>query len=462
MPRDKDLVHPYIPNSVPAIRDQLLREIGAGDIEDLYTGIPEALRLKRPLDVPGPLLSEYELRQHVEGLLRKNRSCQEYLNFKGGGCWQHYVPAVCDEIASRGEFVTAYVGDTYSDLGKHQAIFEFQSLLGELLEMDVVSSPTYDWACAASSALLMAARITGRKQVLVPAGTGPERLAHVRNFCRPVVNVETVATDPVTGLLDLDDLRRKLSSRTACVYLENPTYLGLIEHRGATVAEMAHAFGALLVVGVDPTSLGVISPPIAYGADIVCGEAQPLGIHMNYGGGVCGFIASRDDETFVAEYNTFLTSIAETREGGEFGFGWSTFDRTSFVKRDTSPDYTGSNTALWGITAGVYLALMGPQGMADLGKTIMQRSYYAMKRLGELNGVTTPVYPTTHFKEFVVTFDRPVADVNRALLGHRIFGGIDLSASYPELGNSALYCVTEIHSREAIERLVDAVKEVLR
>ncbi len=463
MSREKAFVHPYIPNSVPEVREAMLREIGARDVEELYAGIPDALRLKREMNLPKPLLSELELRRHVEDLLRKNRSCRDHLNFMGGGCWQHFVPAVCDEIASRAEFLTAYVGDTYSDLGKHQAIFEFQSLMGELLDMDVVSGPTYDWPSAASSALLMASRLTGRKRVLVPATTGPERLRHMRNFCRRAVSIEMIASVSSSGLLDLEDLERKCGGETACVYLENPTYLGLIERQGRQVAQLAHSRGALLVVGVDPSSLGVLAPPAAYGADLVCGEAQPLGLHMHFGGGVCGFIASRDDPAIVGEYNTFLTSIAPTQRKGEFGFGWSTMDRTSYVRRDTSPDFMGSATNLWGITAGVYLALLGPQGMRDLGEGILQRCHYAMKRLGAIKGLRTPIFSAPHFKEFVVTFEgKAVQDVNRALLERGIFGGIDLGGWFPELGNSALYCVTEVHTQENIDYLADALKEVLR
>ncbi len=463
MARDGTFVHPYIPNSVPEVRERMLKEIGVKDVEELYAGIPKALRLQGKMKLPAPLLSEYELRRHVEGLLRRNQSCEDYLNFMGGGCWQHYVPAVCDEIAARSEFLTAYVGDTYSDLGKHQAIFEFQSLMGELLEMDVVSGPTYDWCCAASSSLMMASRLTGREHALVSSTVGPERLSHMGNFCRRRLTIEKVGADPRTGLLDLHDLEKKLTRRTACVYLENPTYLGLIEHRGAEVAEMAHASGALLVVGVDPSSLGVLAPPATYGADIVCGECQPFGLHMNFGGGVCGFIASRDDPEIVAEYNTFLTSIAPTKKAGESGFGWSTMDRTSYHRREASPDYMGSATNLWGITAGVYLALMGPQGMKELGEGVMQRCRYAIHRLGALEGLATPVFSAPHFKEFVVTFEsKPVREINKALLERRIFGGIDLNSTFPELGNSALFCVTEVHTKQTIDTLADALREVLR
>lgn len=169
--------HPYIPNSAPHVREQLLRELGISSTEELFGDIPERLRLKRPLNLPGPL-SELDLARHTRLLLARNRpSGDELLSFLGGGCWQHFVPAVCDEIAGRGEFLTAYTGDTYEDHGRWQALFEFASLLGELLNMEAVSTPTFDWGQAAATSMRMAGRATGRTEVLVPRHVSPERLA---------------------------------------------------------------------------------------------------------------------------------------------------------------------------------------------------------------------------------------------------------------------------------------------
>ncbi len=215
--RKKASVYPYVPNSAPAAREKMLQEIGVGDVEELYAEIPKPLRFKGKLHLPKPFLSELGLRRHVESLLAKNKTCKENLNFLGGGCWQHYVPAVCDEIASRAEFLTAYAGDTYTDLGKGQAFFEYQSMIGELLAMDVVSSPTYDWLSAASSSLLMASRITGRKAVLLPTTISADKLRHMRNFCGPALETNTIGYEPGSGQLDLKDLKERISSKTAAV-----------------------------------------------------------------------------------------------------------------------------------------------------------------------------------------------------------------------------------------------------
>lgn len=460
---EKLFKHPYIPNSSPAVEKLMLEEIGESAAENLYRVIPDDLRLHRRLDLPDPLLSEYELKKHVEKILNKNQTCEEYISFLGSGYWHHFVPAVCDEINSRAEFLTAYWGDTYSDFGKWQAMFEYQSMMGELLEMEVVSSPTYDWSSAASSSILMAARITGRTEALVVSTTSPERLMHMHNFCQGKVEIKTLSYTK-TGMLSLDDLRSKISADTAAVYFENPGFLGFFETQGTEIAEIAHAAGALVVVGVDPTSLGIVTPPINYGADIVCGDAQPLGNQMNYGGGACGFIATRDEGRFVAEYPNILVSIAAGQNQNHWGFGQCTHDRTSYVQRAESHDFIGTSQWLNAITAAVYLSLMGPIGMRELGEGIMRRTAYAIKQIAQIKGVRTPLFACTHFKEFIINFDaagKTVAEINQKLLDRGIFGGKDLSQDYPEFGQSALYCVTEIHSLDDINKLVNALEEVL-
>ncbi len=466
---EKPFVHPYIPNSVPEVKSEMLREIGAGDAEELYAQmIPERLRLKGPMELPEPLPAEHDLRRHVEGILSRDRDCSDQLSFLGAGCWQHYVPEVCDAIASRSEFLTAYAGGYYSDLGRFQALFEFQSLIGELVDMDVSCIPTYDWGSAAGNAVRMASRITGRKEVLVPRVISPARLSIINNFCDSAYKPDRIVVklldyDPETGTIDLDDLEGKISDETAGVYFENPSYLGVIEDKAREITGVAHAHGAEAVVGVDPISLGVLSPPGEYDADICCGEAQPLGIHMHAGGGCCGFLASRDGERYVGEYPARLLSITGTEAEGEHGFGQCMFERTSYMARENAKDWVGTTTALWAIASAVYISLMGPRGMRELGEAIVQRSHYAAKLMGELGGVEIPF--KGFFKEFPARFDaagKRVSEVDRALLWHGIFGGKDVSLEFPELGQCALYCVTEVHTMKDIERLASALGEVLR
>ncbi|MDQ6419767.1 aminomethyl-transferring glycine dehydrogenase subunit GcvPA [Paenibacillus sp. LHD-117] len=455
---DKRISHPYIPNTVPEVQESMLREIGVANLEELYAGVPGELRLSGKMDLP-PELTEYELQRHIEKTVARNVSAKEAVSFLGAGCWQHFIPAVCDEISQRSEFVTAYAGEPYEDHGRFQTLFEYQSLMAELLDMDVVNVPTFDWAQAASTALRMAARMTGRGKVLVARSISPDKLKIIVNYCSPQVEVRTVEFDERTGLMDLNDLAAKLTDEVAAVYFENPGYLGMIEHQGRTIADMAHGVGAECVVGVDPSSLGVLSPPSSYGADIVCGDLQPLGIRMNYGGGQSGFIATRDEERYVMEYPSRLFGIAPTSVDGEYGFGDVAYERTSFAKREKGKESVGTQTALWGIVAGVYLALMGPHGMSELGTTILQKSQYAAKRLAAIPGVGIR-FGSPFFKEFVVDFNNSglsVKAINEMLLKEKIFGGKDLSEDFPELGQCALYCVTEVIGVEDIDRLADVL-----
>ncbi|HEK9101678.1 TPA: aminomethyl-transferring glycine dehydrogenase subunit GcvPA [Bacillus pseudomycoides] len=456
-------VHPYIPNMVPEVKEEMLKEIGVESVMELYACIPDELKLKEEMNIP-KALTEYELRRHIEGILCKNTSTNEYLNFLGAGCWQHFVPAVCDEVNQRSEFLTAYAGEPYEDHGRFQALFEYQSLVAELVDMDVVNVPTFDWGQAAATSIRMAARITKRTKVLVAQTVSPERIKIIQNYGSPDLEFISVGYDDENGLLDLEDLKNKVSSNVAAIYFENPSYLGFIESQGMEIAEIAKQYNALVVVGVDPISLGVLAPPSHYQADIVCGDLQPLGMHMNYSGGQAGFIATRDEEKFVNEYPSRLFGMVPTVKEGEYGFGDVAYDRTSFALREKGKESVGTQTALWGITAGVYLSLLGPNGMYELGQTIMQNSQYAVKQLNKIPGVRGSRLSSPFFKEFLVDFNETglsVETINKRLLEKQIFGGKDISKEFPIFGQCALYCVTEVHTKEDLDCLITALQEIV-
>jgi len=462
MSKERPPVYPCIPNSVPEIKAALLREVGAESVEEFFEEIPQELRFTGKLDLPDPLLSEHALKRHVEGILAKSMTTRENLSFLGAGCYQHHVPAVCDEVNGRSEYLTAYAGEPYDDHGRFQTLFEYASMMGELLNMEVVNVPTYDGLQASATSICMATRITGRRHVLVSRAIGADRLSKIADYCKPSAEIELFGFDPDSGCIDLDLLRELITPETAAIYLENPSFLGVIEPAGAEIAALAHDNGSLLVVGADPISLGVLTPPADYGADIVCGDIQPLGMHMQFGGGQAGYIATHDIVEHISEYPSRLFGIAPTRVEGEYGFGDVLYDRTSFAVREEGKEWVGTASALWGITAGVYLALMGPQGMVEIGEGIMARVRYAMRELNNIDGISAPLFTSSHFREFVVGFDdtgKTVADINKGLLARGIFGGKDLTGEYPELGRCALYCITEVHTKDDIDRLVDAVRE---
>ncbi|MFO0992308.1 MAG: aminomethyl-transferring glycine dehydrogenase subunit GcvPA [Hyphomicrobiales bacterium] len=455
--------HPWMGNSLASVKQAMLDEIGVATIEELFEQIPKEHRLKSKLKLPPGIKSEASLRRHLTSILSKNEDCEENLNFLGAGCWQHHVPAVVDEIVGRTEFLTPVWGSPQSDLGRNQAWFEYSSQLGELLNMDVVSLPVYSWGCAVGHAIRMASRMTDRHEVIIADIFDPERLSVVENYCEPVDmpdHITIVRVKTANGLIDLADLKQKISPKTAAVYFETPSYLGLFETNAAAIAATARHFGAETIVGVDPLTLGIVRPPSDFGADIVVGPTQPLGVHMNCGGGVGGFIATRDEARYVREYNGFLVSITETARAGEFGFGLASAHQTSYGMREKGKDWTGNSVYLWAIANAVYMSLLGPQGFKELGELIISQSHFAAKRLSEIKGIAIP-FKGGFFKEFVVDFTKTgktVAEINAALRKQKIFGGKDLSKEIPAFGQSALYCVTEVHTSEDIERLAAGIE----
>ena len=404
MPGDSR-AHPFMPNSVPAIKAELMSALGIESVDELFEQIPADHRLDGLPDLPPAITSEAALSRHMNGLLNRNTSCDEALSFLGGGCWQHYVPAVCNEIARRSEFLTSVWGTPSSDLGRNQAWFEFTSQLGELLDLDLVALPVYSWGCAAGHAIRMASRLTGRHKVLVPRQLDPERRAVIATYCEPPempshIEVVAVDPDPETGGLSLDDLNAKLDDETAAVYFENPAYLGSIESQAAAIGAAARAKGAETIVGVDPISLGILAPPSTYGADLVVGSIQPLGIPMYCGGGLGGFIASRDEPKYAYEYPALMVSMTESTHDEPI-FSLALMHQCSYGSREDGKDWTGNSTYLYANVAAAYMSLMGPEGFREVGELIIRQSHYAAGLLDAIDGVrVTP--RDGFFKEFVV------------------------------------------------------------
>lgn len=469
---ERSFVHPYMPNSVPEVKQQLLDELGVKSVREIYESIiPKDLLYKGRLDLPEPIHSEYELKKHVTDILNKNISTEEYASFLGAGCYKHQVPAICDEINTRGEFLTAYCGDTYSDHGKMQAIFEYASMMGELLDADVVSYTTYDAGQSVCSSFRMAVRIqsaVGKEKsvILVPDTMNPDIFSQADAYCRNVAEIEKVPHVPETGLLDMKELKERLEKgNVAAVFYENPSYLGFFEEQAEEIARLAHQYDAVCIAQPQVSSLGIAESPMNLGADIVCGDIQPLGMHLQYGGGQAGFIASRQKLEYMEQFPTYMYGIARTDKEGAYGYGRAMNYRCSHGSREKANEYFGTETGLWGITAGVYLASMGPQGMYELGETILLNLNYLTLRLNELKGVKANPFGRSNFQEVLVDFNdsgKTAGEINRALLERRIFGGKDLSREFPGLGQCALYCVSELTTQGEMDALVDALGQILR
>jgi glycine dehydrogenase subunit 1 len=346
-----------------------------------------------------------------------------------------------------------------------QALFEYQSMICELTGMMVSNCSMYDWASALGEAARMAVRVKGRNEVLVPKLIHPERASTLKVYSDPAgIRIGEVDYEKESGQLDLDDLQRKMSDKTAAVYVENPAYLGFIETQVNEISQEAHSRGALLIAGVDPTSLGVLKPPGEYGADIVVGEAQPLGNAMNFGGPLLGIMACREDMGLIRQMPGRIIGLTTTQDGKRPGYCMAMQTREQHIRRERATSNICTNEALCAVASAVYMALLGPQGLRELGETILYKANYAVKLLSEIESLKVPFFESACFKEFTVNFDQTdlaVNEVNKELLEHGIQGGKDVSKEFPELGQTALYCVTEIHSKEEIQRLQCVLKETL-
>jgi glycine dehydrogenase subunit 1 len=455
-------IHRYLPNSVPEIKEKMMDEIWISSIADLYSDIPDELVYKGVLDIPGPS-TEAEVKAHVSGLLEENNTLR-CPPFMGGGVWPHYVPSVVDEVIHRAELLTSYTPyQPEISQGMLQSIFEYQSQICELVGMDVANSSLYDWSTAVGEAALMSSRITRKTKVLVPDLMSPYRYSVLKTYVEPAgLSVEKVDHDEITGLMNLEDLKDKVDGETAAVYVENPSYMGFVEENAADIGEIAHDNKALYLVGVDPTSLGVLRAPGDYGADIVCGEGQPLGNHMSYGGPLLGILACRHDNRYIRQMPGRIIGITETLKDQRRAYVMTLQTREQHIRREKATSNICSNQALCAVAAGVYLSLMGPTGMRELGETIMSRARYAQRKIGELPGVRAPIFNSFHFKEFTVKFQRkPLDEISKKLRANGMQAGIPLTKQFPEFGETSLFCVTEVHSKKDVDMLVSVLKEAL-
>ncbi|MCF8069432.1 MAG: aminomethyl-transferring glycine dehydrogenase subunit GcvPA [Desulfobacterales bacterium] len=459
--------HPYIPNAGSDAKEELMMSIGKRNEREIFDMIPDHL-LYQKFNLPEPILDEYTLKRHANAILSKNANLNTHLYFLGAGCAPHFIPAVVDEVLGRGEFYTSY-SSIMGDQGRGQLQFEYQSMMAELLDMDVIAFPQYDGGSSVGHSFRIACRLTKRKKILIPKSMSNQNYQIAYNYINQIdgkyCELITVDYDKNTGLLDLNDLKSELSEEIAAVFIENPTFSGIVELQAEEIGKMAKAVGAEFIVYADPISLGVIEAPGNYGATIACGDLHSLGIHMLAGAGVGGFVMVKDNSKYAYQLKDMMYAASPTNVEGEIAFSYeAAFDRTSYEIREKSAEYTGTSSGLWTALAGVYLAVMGPKGMSEVGTIIMQNSQYAAKRISEIPNVEIK-FGGTFFKEFVVDFTKTgktVSEINKSLLKKNIIGGYELSKADIELKDCMLVCVTEIHTKADIDKFVNAVKAVVQ
>ncbi|KUO42644.1 MAG: glycine dehydrogenase [Candidatus Hadarchaeum yellowstonense] len=456
------MVHPYIPNSRET-RDQMLREMGLSDVEELFKDIPPELRIKRGLDLP-PAMPELAVVNHVKSVLSKNLPFTKMPSFLGGGVWPHYVPAHVRQIVKRAEFLTSYTPyQPETSQGMLQALFEFQSLVAELVGLEVANASMYDWATSLGEAALMSARVTGRSKFILPKIISKDRLSVLENYAAgPSLELVEVDYDRETGQVDLDQLARKVDDNTAGVYIENPSYLGFLETQVDEIAELAHSKGALFVVGVNPISLGLLRAPGDYGADIVIGEGQPLGNPVSFGGPTLGIFACRGEQRLLRQLPGRLIGMTKTVDGKDRGFCMVLQTREQHIRREKATSNICSNEALCAVAAAVYLATLGPRGLRELAEVCAANASYLMKQLSQIEGIKVPLFKSPHFNEFTMQCTRgSISWLNAELLKRGFHGGKPLRREFPELGEAALLCTTELHTKENLDGFVEAVRKVM-
>lgn len=432
-----------------ADRESMLEAIGVPSIDTLFEQIPEEARLGRELRLP-PGMSEQDVMSLSVGMAGRNRNIFDLTCFLGAGAYDHYIPAVVDSIISRSEFVTAYTPyQPEASQGVLQSIFEYQSLIAALTQMDVSNASLYDGATAIGESVIMAMNVNNRKKALVSKTVHPNYREVLKTYTKGL-GIEIVEASYAAGVTDIGQFRGQLDESVSCVVVQYPNFFGNIEPL-QVLADAAHAVGALLIVSVDPISLGLLTPPGAYGADIVVGEGQPLGVPVGFGGPFLGIFACKKEfmwkmpgrvvgETVDADRRRAFTLTLQTRE--------------QHIRREKATSNICTNQALIALAATVYLSALGKNGLRRVAELSFQKAHYTQQAICGRKGYSVP-WQAPFFKEFVVKSDKPVAELNDRLLEHGILGGLDLGRYYPELENHILLCVTERRRKDEIDRMVE-------
>jgi glycine dehydrogenase subunit 1 len=442
----------YLPKS-PAEREEMLAAIGVKSVEELFSTIPEAYRLKEPLHLPSAM-SESEVIDYFQR--RASENSVGYTSYLGAGVYNHLRSVVTDTILQRGEFLTSYTPyQAEISQGTLQAIFEFQTLMCQLTGQEVANASMYDGSTATTEAVLMAERLTNRQRVLVARSVHPEYRDVLKTYAKNSgLSVEEIGFT-AAGTLDAKGLAASLRDDVCAVVVQSPNFFGAIETL-APLAEAAHRSGALLVVAVtEAVSLGIVKPPSE--ADIVAMEGQSLGLAPSYGGPFVGVIASRDK--FVRQMPGRLAGQTTDLEGRR-GFVLTLATREQHIRRERATSNICTNQALCALAATVHLTLLGKEGLRELAEQNLSKAQFALHELEKIPGVKR-TFSAPFFNEFTMELPRSVKMINAQLLKEKIVGPFVLGTTYPELTKHALVCVTETTPRSEIERFAAAIRHIL-
>jgi len=443
---------PFISNT-DCQRQQMLADLGLS-MDDLFGDIPNELRC-RSFQLP-PGRSEQEVLQKLSETAAKNST--HLIDFIGGGFYDHFIPAAVSAITSRGEFYTAYTPyQPEISQGTLQAIYEYQSMICRLTEMEAANASLYDGGTALYEAMMMALRITGRNKILIDSSVNPIYRVMIQSYTKNL-KIDRIETPHANGHASREELLRQLDSETAAIIVQNPNFFGLIDDY-TDLAEAAHAKGALLIVSCYPISLGLLKTPGEMGADIITGEGQSLGLPLSFGGPYLGFMATRME--YVRKMPGRISGQT-TDAKGRRGFVLTLQAREQHIRRAKAPSNICTNQSLCALTALVYLSLMGRQGFRQVAQLCSDKASYAYQRLTQIPGVKSRFHAKWFFNEFVLDLPCEAADVIGRLIEKGFAAGFPLSRYYPGMENSMLIAVTEKRTRQEIGMLAEALEAVLR
>jgi glycine dehydrogenase subunit 1 len=438
----------YIPSS-QSDRQEMLTAIGVESVEELFSGIPEKLRLRRMLDIPRAL-SEPEILDYFRE--RANKNASDFVSFTGAGIYRHHIPIIIDALISRSEFYTAYTPyQAEIAQGTLQAIFEFQTYITQLTGMDVSNASLYDGSTAVAEAVLMAQRITGKKRFLIAKTVHPEYRVVINTYAKNLDFEIEVIDHTADGRVDLAKLQRAIRKDVAAVVVQSPNFFGSIEQT-KEIYELAQKNDALTIVGIaEAVSLGIIKPPTA---DIVAGEAQALGVPESFGGPHVGFLGTR--ERYLRQMPGRLIGMGKDFSGRR-AFVMTLTTREQHIRREKATSNICTNQSLCALMATIYLSVVGPKGLREVGEQNILKTEYALTQIQARTNHRI-LFPAPRFNEFVVELKDDYAPRAHRLMQNRIIPGIPLSRFYPELGNAMLVCVTETARRQDIDALVKGLE----
>lgn len=437
----------YVPSSLNE-RQQMLRTIGCSNFDELFSHIPAQVKLKAPLNIPEGL-SELEVRRMMEGIAHKNVVFRSI--FRGAGAYKHYIPSVVKHITSKEEFVTAYTPyQAEMSQGLLQGIFEYQTMICELTGMAASNASVYDGATAAAEAVMMC-KERGKNKALISEAAHPQTLQVIQTYCK-AVGIEVVTIPVKEGVTDIEALNQLIDSRTACVYLQQPNYFGLIEDADR-IGEMTHRSDAKYIMGCNPISLALIRTPSECGADVAVGEGQPLGLPLSFGGPFLGYMACTTSMTRKLPGRI----VGETTDlEGKRAFVLTLQAREQHIRREKALSNICSNQALCALTASVYMSAMGPHGLKEVASQCHSKAQYAAKAISLVEGFKLK-FKGDFFNEFVTECPVNINELMLALENKGVLGGYPLTGT---LEGCILWCVTEVNTKAEIDQLVQILEEV--